>query len=107
METTNETIKNVIKEIYKKTLSLDKGSVADYIPQLAQVNPHLYGISVCFQDGETFGIGDHKQYFCLQSCSKPLNYCISRQQYENANPDSNHDTPSIDVSNNKDCLIIQ
>ena len=100
MNTHSEAIKKTIVDIYQQTLSLESGKVADYIPQLAQVNPELYGISVCFPDGETFGIGDDQQYFCLQSCSKPLNYCISRQQYENLdqeNTDSKKTPSSYDV----------
>ena len=58
MNTHSEAIKKTIVDIYQQTLSLESGKVADYIPQLAQVNPELYGISVCFPDGETFGIGD-------------------------------------------------
>ena len=71
-------IKHIIDEIYNETLDIDSGNVANYIPQLAEVNPELYGISFCSVQGETYNIGDHTQDFCLQSCSKPLNYCLAR-----------------------------
>ena len=68
----------ILNEIYNATKLLDGGKVADYIPQLAKVNPELYGISFCSVTGEIINIGDYMQSFCLQSCSKPLNYCLAR-----------------------------
>lgn len=37
----------LIKNIYEELLNVTIGKVADYIPQLAKVNPDLFGISVC------------------------------------------------------------
>lgn len=56
-----------------------EGKVEDYIPQLGKVNPELFGISICDVNGNTHNIGDSNEEFCLQSCSKPLSYCIARQ----------------------------
>jgi len=47
-----------------------QGSVADYIPALAKVNPELAGISVATIDGETVGVGDYQRPFSIQSISK-------------------------------------
>ena len=74
-----EKIKEIITEIYEEVITNKSGEVADYIPQLSQVNPDLFGISVCTIDGYKFDIGDTKEEFCLQSCSKPLSYCIARE----------------------------
>jgi hypothetical protein len=52
----------------------DTGKVASYIPQLAKVNPDLFGISLCTIDGRTFSVGDAAIPFCLQSAGKPLMY---------------------------------
>jgi len=46
--------------------------VADYIPELANIDPNKFGISICTIEGKQFEIGDSDEYFCLQSCSKPL-----------------------------------
>lgn len=78
-----ENVKNIIEEIYNSTLDISNGKVADYIPQLANVNPELYGISVCTVHGEFFNIGDTTVPFSLQSCSKPLNYCIVKDKDSN------------------------
>jgi glutaminase len=75
--------KEVLNEIYNETRNTSGGKVADYIPQLAKVNPDLYGISFCSVEGEQINIGDHSPAFCLQSCSKPLNYCLARMLNNN------------------------
>ena len=69
-----------ITKIYKylKDDFNDDGSVASYIPQLASVDPDLFGISVVGINGETFNIGDYDVPFSIQSCSKPIMYAIAR-----------------------------
>ena len=69
-------MEEVITNLYNELKELKGGKVADYIPQLASVNSELFGISVCTVDGNIFNIGDCNVHFCLQSCSKPLSYCI-------------------------------
>lgn len=46
------------------------GAVADYIPELARVDPSLFGIAVHTVDGVSASIGDAAHPFTLQSCSK-------------------------------------
>ena len=70
--------KELIDSIYISTKDITDGKVADYIPQLAKVNPNKYGISVFDIKGQGYSIGDTNDKFCLQSCSKPLNYCLAR-----------------------------
>jgi len=65
-----------IKQIYNELNNNHDGKIADYIPQLAKVNPDLFAISICNTKGEIINIGDFNIDFCLQSCSKPLSYCI-------------------------------
>ena len=40
-------ITTIVKLIYEQIKDIDEGAVADYIPQLANVNPELFGISIC------------------------------------------------------------
>ena len=72
-----EKIKKIVNKIFNELKSVNGGKVADYIPELACVKPEMLGISVCHVNGEIFNIGDTNNFFCLQSCSKPLSYCIA------------------------------
>ena len=47
-----------------------RGKVADYIPQLAHVDPNQFGIAICTPTGETFTAGDANTLFSIQSISK-------------------------------------
>ncbi|WP_417520158.1 glutaminase A [Minwuia sp.] len=46
------------------------GRVADYIPELARVDPSLFGIAIHTVDGQCFSAGDADYRFTLQSASK-------------------------------------
>lgn len=52
------------------------GAVADYIPELAEVDPDRYALSVCMHDGNTYSLGDVDTEFTIQSVSKPLTYAM-------------------------------
>eukprot|EP00121_Abeoforma_whisleri_P013242 Awhi_evm1s12212 len=75
-----ETLIRDITEIYEAVLSNEDGKVADYIPQLKKVDPSLFAISACTVNGDVINIGDFNHRFCLQSCSKPLTYCIALEE---------------------------
>ncbi len=49
-----------------------EGSVANYIPELAIVDPNLFGISVVTADGRVIEVGDTDEIFTIQSVSKPF-----------------------------------
>ncbi len=46
------------------------GEVANYIPELAKVNPKQFAMTVATIDGEVFSCGDHSKKFSIQSISK-------------------------------------
>lgn len=69
-----------ITKIFDDTKELKGGKVADYIPQLARINPDYYAVSVCTIDGQKFSIGDFETSFCLQSTCKPLLYCMAQEE---------------------------
>eukprot|EP01137_Pigoraptor_chileana_P028306 Opistho-2@12110 len=70
-----------IEDIYRRTMPNKGGKVADYIPQLARVNPEQYGVALCTVDGQRFSIGDARTEFCVQSCCKPINYCLALEEH--------------------------
>ena len=72
-------IKEILETIYENTINIKEGNVANYIPQLGQINPDLYGIACCSMDGNIIELGDTSVEFSIQSCSKPLNYCLAKQ----------------------------
>ena len=55
----------------------DWGAVAAYIPQLAQVDPAQFAISVVTADGRAFHAGDHGTRFSVQSITKIFTLAIS------------------------------
>ena len=48
----------------------DRGTVADYIPELARVDPQQFGLAVIDRDGRVAVGGDADQPFSIQSISK-------------------------------------
>lgn len=70
-----------IKEIYDVTLSNTKGKVSNYIPQLQNVDPNKFAISICTVDGQQYSLGDSDEYFSLQSTIKPINYCLALEEF--------------------------
>ena len=69
---------DLLPELYQQIKSNRTGEVASYIPELADVNPDLLAISFCDVHGKQTHVGDTSFDFCLQSCSKPLTYCLAR-----------------------------
>ncbi|GAC69150.1 glutaminase A [Gordonia soli] len=53
------------------------GAVADYIPELAAVDPGGFGLSMCVHDGHVYSHGDSAAAFTIQSISKPLTYALA------------------------------
>lgn len=66
-----------MKEIFEECKSNTGGKNAQYIPQLARVNPEYFAIAVQTVDGQVWSQGDADVPFTLQSCSKPITYCIA------------------------------
>ena len=68
-----------LKEIFEEAKTINDGKQADYIPELAAVNPNLFAIAAVSCEGETFVLGDHAVPFTLQSTCKPLLYCLAQK----------------------------
>ena len=67
-----------LSTIYDEVLPLiRKGQVADYIPQLAKVDPGKFGIYLHFLEGQSFAMGDAEEQFSIQSISKVLMLCMA------------------------------
>ncbi len=68
----------ILTDIQADVLPLiNKGKVADYIPQLAKVDPSRFGIHLHMLDGQSFAVGHSEEQFSIQSISKVLMLCMA------------------------------
>jgi glutaminase len=65
---------DMLTKVYESLLPAREGKLADYIPELATVDPDRFGIAVAMADGHIYEIGDTGHEFSIQSVSKPLVY---------------------------------
>jgi len=78
------TVVGHIQEIYTRCEEIRTGGNATYIPQLAEVDPEQFGISITTTSGQHFSVGDADRAFCIQSCSKPLSYLMALAEHGDA-----------------------
>ena len=69
-------IEKLVTEAHELYRGEDSGSVADYIPVLAEASPDLFGIAVVGPWGRSFEIGDVTTRFSIQSVSKPFVFAL-------------------------------
>jgi len=66
-----------LEQLHERLKPLRDGRLADYIPELAQVNPDLFGIALVTVEGHVHQVGDSLHNFSIQSVSKPFTYGIA------------------------------
>ncbi|WP_297740162.1 glutaminase [Nocardioides sp.] len=67
----------VLRDVHAvATESLGQGSVADYIPSLAEVDPGQFGMAVAINDGSVHVVGDADVSFSVQSISKVFSLAL-------------------------------
>lgn len=69
-------IRQIVTEAYERYRGTNSGTVADYIPVLADASPDLFGIAVVGPWGRSFEIGDVTTRFSIQSVSKPFVFAL-------------------------------
>lgn len=68
----------LIDQAYERTKHVvDKGEVATYIPELANADPEMLGVYVSKLNGTSFGTGDCRTKFSLQSITKVLSLALA------------------------------
>jgi glutaminase len=68
---------NILESTYQKILKLkNEGAVAQYIPELAKVNPDQLGISLITKKGNSYQCGDSQIRFSIQSVAKVLSLSL-------------------------------
>src|SRR3954454_24042665 len=67
---TKERIQKALDEAYAKYKDLKEGKNADYIKELANVDPNIFGIAIVTTDGQVYTKGDITSMVSIQSVSK-------------------------------------
>ncbi len=67
---TKEKIQAALDEAYTKFKDVKEGKNADYIKELASVDPNIFGIAMVTTDGQIFTKGDIESKVSIQSVSK-------------------------------------
>ncbi|WP_416670919.1 glutaminase A [Egbenema bharatensis] len=70
IDPTSPSCQSILSELHTKYRSLTVGKVANYIPELAKMDPDWFGIAVATVDGQVFTVGEADQLFTIQSISK-------------------------------------
>ena len=76
-----EWVRRVIERLHEEYGPLADGQPADYIPELATVDPDTFAISVATTDGRRLGVGDCRHPFTIQSISKLLVYGLALETH--------------------------
>jgi glutaminase len=63
-------IEKVLNEAYNKFKDVKEGKNADYIKELATVDPNIFGIAIVTPDGQFYTSGDIQSMVSIQSISK-------------------------------------
>lgn len=67
----NENLNSIVQDIAAEMAQMpDRGAVANYIPDLANVSPEHFGIAIVDKSGEIYSAGDAAMGFSIQSISK-------------------------------------
>lgn len=74
-------LQSTLNHVHERYRSLDAGTIASYIPELAKANPDWFGISVVGIDGQQFEVGDAQQLFTIQSISKVFVYGLALEEH--------------------------
>jgi glutaminase len=70
-------IEDVLAETHARHLENRSGRLADYIPELAAVDPERFGIAIAAVNGKLYTVGDATHPFTIQSVSKAFVYCLA------------------------------
>jgi glutaminase len=69
-------VEELVQLVHGRYRDHSEGTVADYIPVLAEVDPSLFGVCVSEVDGPTHAAGDTGFEFSVQSISKAFVYAL-------------------------------
>lgn len=104
-------IPSILRTVYETVKTETGGQNASYIPELAKVDPKIYGISICTCDGTIYNIGDYKTRVAIESVSKVFSLILALEErgikevQEKIGSDSSflpfNSAIAMEISNNK------
>ena len=71
-----ELVAQLMQDAYDRYATDDDGTVADYIPALADADPALFGLSIVSVTGDSHSVGDARHEFSIQSISKAFVFAL-------------------------------
>ena len=74
-------IDDYLNGLFRRISAMEEGEVATYIPELAKVDPSLFGVSIATVDGKVYSAGDAGEAFTIQSISKAFIYGYALAEY--------------------------
>jgi glutaminase len=75
-----EQVQTVVNEAYTNFKNDTSGKNADYIPELAKVDPKLFGVAIVTTDNQSLAMGDVTQPFSIQSISKVFTLALAMDE---------------------------
>jgi glutaminase len=72
-------INDFLGHLHAEMATQTDGDVATYIPELARMDPDLFGIAISTLDGAVYAAGDAETPFTIQSVSKPFVMALAVQ----------------------------
>lgn len=73
-------VQHYLDRICAEHAGVTDGALADYIPELASVDPDGFALSLSSADGFIYESGDSAREFTIQSISKPFTYALALDQ---------------------------
>jgi glutaminase len=73
-------VQRYLDQLVAEYTSVTDGALADYIPELTEVDPTGFGLTLSAADGYLYESGDSRTEFTIQSISKPFTYALALDQ---------------------------
>jgi glutaminase len=72
-----ELVQRYLDGLVAEFAAVNDGALADYIPELTEVDPTGFGLTLSSADGFLYESGDARTEFTIQSVSKPFTYALA------------------------------
>ena len=70
-----------LRSVHAQVSTLEGGTLATYIPELAKADPNHFAIAIATIDGEVYSVGDADIPLTIQSMSKPFAFAAALERF--------------------------